>query len=221
MVHGWGGSYARTWQEPGWDMLLADAGRTVIGVDLLGHGTAPKPHDPEAYADLTERVVEALPDGPVDAIGFSMGAMTLLELAIRQPERISRLVLAGVGANLFREDPDRHAAIVAAVEGHGEVENNEARLFAQYAAQPENDAEALAAVMKRRGSRLTPERVATVTIPVLVVLGDKDFAGPADPLMDALPNAKLVTLPGVDHFRTTESFGFIDAALEFLEAQPG
>src|SRR3954449_8157159 len=103
LVHGWGGSFQSTWQDNGLTELLRDAGRTVIGVDLLGHGTAPKPHDPEAYADLTERVVEALPDGPVDALGFSMGAMTLLELAIRQPERISRLVLAGVGANLFRE----------------------------------------------------------------------------------------------------------------------
>ena len=47
-------------------------------IDLLGHGTAPKPHEPDAYADLTPRVVEALPDRPVDAIGFSLGAHTLL-----------------------------------------------------------------------------------------------------------------------------------------------
>ena len=53
---------------------------------------------------------------------------------------------------------------------------------------------------------------------MLVVLGDKDFAGPADPLVDALPNATLRTLRNVDHFATPKSFDFIDAGLEFLDA---
>ena len=48
--------------------------------------------------------------------------------------------------------------------------------------------------------------------------GRPDFAGPADPLMDALPDARLVTLKGVDHLRTPTDFGFIDAALGFLRA---
>ena len=51
LVHGWGGSFATTWQHSGFTDLLADAGREVVGVDLLGHGTAPKPHDPDEYAD--------------------------------------------------------------------------------------------------------------------------------------------------------------------------
>jgi hypothetical protein len=53
---------------------------------------------------------------------------------------------------------------------------------------------------------------------VLVVIGDRDFAAPADPLVEALPDARLVTLRNVDHFATPESFGFIDATLEFLDA---
>ncbi len=53
---------------------------------------------------------------------------------------------------------------------------------------------------------------------MFVVFGDRDFAGPADPLVDALPDAKLVTLPGVDHFATPKDFRFIDAALDFLGA---
>ena len=54
LVHGWGGSFASTWQRNGFTALLDDAGLEVIGVDLLGHGDAPKPHDPDAYHDLTE-----------------------------------------------------------------------------------------------------------------------------------------------------------------------
>ena len=55
---------------------------------------------------------------------------------------------------------------------------------------------------------------------MLVVIGDRDFAGPADELVEALPDARLVVLRNVDHFATPESFGFIDAALEFLDAVP-
>ena len=53
---------------------------------------------------------------------------------------------------------------------------------------------------------------------MLVILGDKDFAGPAEPLVDALPDARLVTLRNVDHFATPKDFGCIDAALDFLGA---
>ena len=55
--------------------------------------------------------------------------------------------------------------------------------------------------------------------PVLVVLGDQDFVGPADQLVAALPDATYVELPRTDHAKTPKSFAFIDAALEFLRAQ--
>jgi pimeloyl-ACP methyl ester carboxylesterase len=220
LVHGWGGSFESTWQENGFTELLRDAGRTVIGVDLLGHGAAPKPQDPEAYHDLTARVVESLPDTPVDAIGFSLGAITLLQLAVVQPHRFNRLVLAGIGRSLFDTDDSRTHRIVAALEGHGDPDDNLARMFVQYASQPGNDIGALTAVMKRPRPAMQPELLATATCPTLVVIGDRDFAGPGQPLVDALPNATLRTLPNVDHFATPEAFGFIDAALEFLDAIP-
>jgi pimeloyl-ACP methyl ester carboxylesterase len=53
-----------------------------------------------------------------------------------------------------------------------------------------------------------------------VVIGDKDFAGPGEPLAAAIPGGQLVTLRNVDHFATPESCGFIDAALEFIDAVP-
>jgi pimeloyl-ACP methyl ester carboxylesterase len=222
-VHGWGGCFRQTWQKPGWTALMEDAGRAVIGVDLLGHGEAPKPHEPEAYGDLTGRIVEATSDHrTIDAVGFSLGAITLLELACREPNRFQRLVVMGVGENIFRAEDDAMKGIVAAIEGTGSVENVQAQLFAQYAHQPGNDPVALAAVFKRPARRtVTAERLAAVTCPTLVVLGDNDFAGPADPLMHALPNATLVRLPRTDHFATTESFAAIDAVLEFLDAVPG
>jgi pimeloyl-ACP methyl ester carboxylesterase len=216
MVHGWGGSYALTWQ-PLWEPLFQDAGRTVLGVDLLGHGTAPKPHEPEAYQDLTGRILDVMPaEGQVDAIGFSLGAMTLLRLASAQPQRFRRLVVAGVGENLFREERDDRVA--RAVEGTGDPADVGSQIFAQYAAQPHNDRVALAAIMRRPRQPYTAEQFAAITCPVLVVIGEKDFAGPGDPLVAALPDARLVVLPRTDHFATTEHFGFVDAAIEFLAA---
>jgi pimeloyl-ACP methyl ester carboxylesterase len=221
LVHGWGGSFATTWQSSGFTHLIADAGRPVVGVDLLGHGSAPKPHDPADYADLTERVIEAMPDEPVDAIGFSLGAITLLRIACEQPQRFRHLVLAGIGATLFDDDTSGTDRIIAALEGDAPADDNIARLFSNYAHEPGNDLVALTAVMKRpRGTPFTPELVGRATCPTLVVIGDRDFAGPGEPLAQALPDARLVTLRNVDHFATPEAFGFIDAALEFIDAVP-
>jgi pimeloyl-ACP methyl ester carboxylesterase len=222
-VHGWGGNFRDTWQKPGWTALVEDGGRTSIGVDLLGHGTAPKPHDAADYADLTTRITDAIGAAPkVDAVGFSLGAMTLLELACREPQRFNRLVVMGVGENIFRDEDEAMRGIIEAVEGTAaDTTNVRAQLFAQYANQPGNDPVALAAVFKRPGRRtVTVARLAAVACPVLVVIGDNDFAGPADPLVAALPNASLVVLKRTDHFATTENFAAIDAVLEFLGCLP-
>jgi pimeloyl-ACP methyl ester carboxylesterase len=216
LVHGFATSAARTWGDNGWIDLLRDAGREVVAIDLLGHGTADKPHDPAAYAEVESLVAAQLPDGPIDAIGFSMGARVLLTVAADQPDRFEHLVVAGVGANLFRADPRND--IIEAIGGRAAEDNPAAQYFAGLARQPGNDPEALVACMQSPRPPLDDGRLAKVACPVLVVLGDRDFAGPADPLVEALPDAKLVTLPGVDHFATPKDFRFIDAALDFLGA---
>lgn len=221
LLHGFATSAQRTWRDNGWIDLLEDAGRTVIAPDLLGHGDAPKPHDPAAYDELETGVLDALPDGPVDAIGFSLGARVILWLAGAHPERFAHIVVAGVGANLFRDDDPE--VIAQALLGEGDHDANPvAQYFKGLAASPEADPRALAAFLRRPHSRpLLDEDLARIACPVLVVLGDRDFAGPADPLLDRLPDARLVPLPGVDHFATPKQFPFIDAALAFLGAAPG
>jgi pimeloyl-ACP methyl ester carboxylesterase len=226
LVHGWGGSFEATWQRSGFAALLEDGGKTVIGVDLLGHGTAPRPHEPEAYADLTTRVVDALPAEPVAGIGFSLGALTLLRTAIAHPDRFDRLVLAGIGKNVL--DPDQSGA-EELVSGLEELRDGadpasldqQARLFARYGQQDGNDLAALIAVMRRPpGVPITTDGLAAITCPVLIVVGDEDFVYPADDLAAAIPAARIETLRRTDHFATPESFGFFDAALEFVDATP-
>ena len=86
---------------------------------------------------------------------------------------------------------------------------------------PDANRSALAAFIRRKNPpAFTPESLSNLNTPTLVVVGENDFVFPPDQLVDALPNVKLVTLPGVDHFATPKNFGFIDAALDFLDAQP-
>ena len=163
-------------------------------------------------------MIAALPDEPVDAIGFSLGAQLLSARRGGRADRFRRLVVIGVGANLFRTDGAERLA--SAFEAGAEPEDVGARVFVNVAAQAGNDPLAMAACLRRPARPFTQQELAGVTGPVLVILGDRDFAGPADPLLDVLPDAQLVSLRGVDHFQTTREFACIDAALEFIEAVP-
>lgn len=228
LVHGFASSFALNWERNGWVDLLRDAGREVIAVDLLGHGTAPKPYEPDAYAALEDRVLEALPsDGRrVDAVGFSLGAVTLVRAAGKAPDRFAKIVVAGIGAGNMREsDPEPVARAIelgldsiADDEGEDSHASRMARAFAQFAANGTNDPKALAACLRRPGGRLNDEQLALVRAETLVVIGDKDFAGPADPVVAGIAGATFAGLRGVDHFGTPQNFGFLDVALKFLDA---
>jgi pimeloyl-ACP methyl ester carboxylesterase len=220
-VHGFASSFERNWREPGWVDPLAEAGREVIGLDLLGHGQADKPHDPVAYSSLVVDVETVLPaEATVDAIGFSLGAQLLLAAASRHPERFGRLVVGGVGANVFRREDVEPMARAVEAGAAGAEDPTVARAFAQFASGSDNDRAALAACLRGRRAPLTAADLATVRCPVLVVLGDRDFVGPPDPLVEALPDPTLLTLRGADHFGTPRDFRFIDAALAFVDAVP-
>lgn len=218
LVHGWAGSFDRTWKRSGLVDLLADAGRTVLPYDLPGHGTATKSHDPNDYRDVAGDLLARVGAQSVDAVGFSLGAITLLRALIRSPQSFNKVVLAGIGDGVFYpHDPARSERILSGLEGRAEPGDVAARIFGKIGNESHNDPLALAAVLRRpREDPMTAEQLATVTNRVLVVLGDKDFSAPADRLVAALPNAKLLSLKGIDHFRTPESFEFIDAVLAFL-----
>ncbi|MEQ8718235.1 MAG: alpha/beta fold hydrolase [Acidimicrobiales bacterium] len=219
LLHGFATTAARTWGETGWIDLLADAGREVVAVDLLGHGEAPRPHDPQAYAGLEDHVAATIGDGPYDAVGFSLGARTLLTLATRSPGLFERIVVGGVGAGLLTDDTAMRERVAAALMGQA-GDDVVARHFEALASEPGSDRDALLACISHARPPLDPADLALVDARCLVVIGDRDDQGPPEPLAEALPDARCVVLGGVDHFALPRSFGFIDAALEFLDAAP-
>jgi pimeloyl-ACP methyl ester carboxylesterase len=214
-VHGFASSFDHTWRKNGWVDILGDLGRPVVAVDMLGHGTAPRPTDAAAYAEVGELVDTALPPGPLDAAGFSAGASVLLHLAVDHPGRFRRLALLGLGDNVF--GGTEPMLTTEALEGRTGPEDVQGQLFRRLAESAGNDPEALVAFLRRPVRHLTEAELAAVTGPVLVVLGDRDFIGGAERLMAALPQGTLVTLRGVDHFATASDFGAIDAVMRFLE----
>ncbi len=217
LLHGFTGSVASTWVPTGILDLLGEGGVEVLAWDMPGHGAAEKFHDPAKYADMEANLLDRLPEGQVDAVGFSMGARTILAMAAMAPERFGKIVVAGVGRNLFERDEAQSERIAKGVTGEADAGDVHAQTFARYASEPDQDGQALAAFMRRKHAPLGAAECARITSSVRVVLGTEDFAGPADPLLDALPTATLTVLKGCDHFATPKNFGFIDAVMDHLE----
>jgi pimeloyl-ACP methyl ester carboxylesterase len=215
LVHGFASSAEHNWRLPGWLDLLADCGRETIAVDLPGHGTAPKPADPASYQKVEAHVAAAVQGRePLDAIGFSAGAHVLLRLAADQPGTFRRLALLGIGRGVL--EPADPEPIVAALTSEPDPENVTGVVFRRLADGLGNDRDALVAFLRRPQRPLTPADLARVTAQVLVVLGDQDPGGPGDGLVAALPDARLVTLRGVDHFGTPADVRCMQAVLGFL-----
>jgi pimeloyl-ACP methyl ester carboxylesterase len=215
LVHGFASSAEHNWRHPGWLDLLADCGRETIAIDLPGHGTAPKPADPAGYQGVEAHVAAAVEGRePLDAIGFSAGAHVLLRLAADQPGTFRRLALLGIGRGVL--EPADPEPIVAALTGEPDPENVSGMVFRRLADGPGNDRAALIAFLRRPQRPLTPADLARIPARVLVVLGEQDPAGPGDGLVAALPDARLVTLRGVDHFGTPADVRCMQAVLGFL-----
>ena len=91
LVHGYGGA-ASNWA------LVAPAlleRYRVLVPDLPGHGgSSPLPGPPERVDPYSERLAGLL-DVPATIVGHSFGAVVALRLAVRRPELVSGLVLAG------------------------------------------------------------------------------------------------------------------------------
>ena len=219
MIHGWAGSFKRTWQEPGIESLLKESGRTVVGIDLLGHGLAEKPHDPAAYSDLSLPIRNAATHQVVDAVGFSLGAIALLHAATLNPHMFRKLMLVGIGDNIFEpHNPNDSDVIISGIDGTAEVDNTLARQFGNYARQSGNDPDALRAMLQRpRGATFTRDNALAITAEVYLIVGDRDFVLPADELATAFQNSKFKLLKNCDHFASTENFSLIDAMLDFFK----
>jgi len=124
-VHGWGQA-AQTWHA---QIKYFGSTHKVQAVNLPGHGGAP---DQSAEA-WEEAILEGLPDEPVVLIGWSLGGMLGLRLALHHPARLAGLVLVSTTPS-FRLRPDwSHACADDVFERFQEsLEINEKRLLDRF-----------------------------------------------------------------------------------------
>jgi pimeloyl-ACP methyl ester carboxylesterase len=217
LIHGWGGSYSATWQADGWDAALRAKGFTPVGVDIAGHGAAGGSHLSADYADLASDLALKLPSDLYGAIGFSLGTKLLLELEARNPGANGRLVLGGIGDNLFAPE-QVGPTLVAALRGDLTEHPPQVAALLAYAGKSGSDPACLAAVLERPANPvLTEARLATAQAPILIFNSTEDaVAQPDARLRAALPAAEHQLIDGTGHVGLTSDARFRDSAIAFL-----
>jgi pimeloyl-ACP methyl ester carboxylesterase len=206
LIHGLGGSFEQNWQRSGWVAALEASGRPVVAFALPGH-SSPAPAEGEEDRVVADLVELARAKGPVDAVGFSVGALLLLTAAVRAPEAFSRIALLGLGDVQLRSRPTedfftRESPFLRGI-----------RLGAERAGHDLSEVLTFARRQFRAPAFADLQRLRQ---PVLLVLGDRDPVGPATSLLAGLPDARQVTLTGVDHGGTWAQLECQAAVLDFL-----
>jgi len=223
LVHGFGSNRLQNWRAPGWYDTLTKSGYSVIALDNRGHGESDKPHGPGAYAeermaeDVT-LVMDAAGCASVFVMGYSMGGAIALRLASSHPERVSGLIMGGVGETYFTRDQTWRNAIADALMVDDVAQLSPVqRMFRDFAAQPGKDRIALAACMRAPRYNLSRSDLAVIAAPALVVCGETDdVSGPAQPLASALGDARAVGIPKRDHMLTVGDKLYKQTVLDFL-----
>lgn len=222
LVHGFASDYRLNWVGTRWQETLTHSGFRVIGIDCRGHGHSDKPHGDASYDVrlMANDVVGVLDDQGIQTaayLGYSMGGRIGLQVLLDHPRRITRAVLGGIGAS----GAIAHAGEIAEAFRLGEPTDDPiAQTFYAFASsRPTNDLHALAACILGLKADVHPDRLAQITTPILIVVGDRDeIARGAPELIELIPTARLVTIAGRDHLSVVPAREFKQAALEFLSA---
>lgn len=224
LIHGFASTGRVNWWDTGWVKTLTGSGRRVITFDHRGHGASDKLYESALYsaaamAEDARRLLDHLEIPVTDVMGYSMGARVAALLAINHPDRLRRVVLAGLASRMITGVGGAEA-IARALEApsRAAVADPGARAFRVFAEQTKSDLKALAACIRASRQKITPEELATIRVPVLVVAGENDdVAGDVQTLVSAIPGAVGVTLPGRNHMNAVGDSGFKQAVLAFLD----
>lgn len=204
--------------------LLA-AQRQVIAFEQQGYGhtadIADRPFSFEQSADDTAALLEHLRIGQADLFGFSNGGTIALQVAIRHPERVRRLVLASALAKRDGAYDWLWDAMDKATLDNMPQELQQAYL--EVAPEPANLRLMHDKAARRvRGFEDIPrDAIRSIAAPALVVVGDADVIRPehAVELFRMLPQARLAVLPGTDHMQVTARTACLVPMIgEFLDA---
>lgn len=180
----------------------------VIAVDTRGHGKSPRGEKPFTIKQFAEDLHDFMDEKCIEKailLGFSDGGNIAMELALRHPERVEKLILNG--ANLFP------SGVKPLYQWPIEIGYRIAKIFAKKSEKANQNAEMLGLMVNE--PHIEPSELAVLTMPVLVVAGTKDMIKEKHTrlIYKSLPNAQLAILEG-DHFVANKNPEAFNAAVE-------
>ncbi|MEZ5201389.1 MAG: alpha/beta fold hydrolase [Micropruina glycogenica] len=216
------------------------AGRRVIAVEFQGHGHTndlDRPFSSAAFAGDVLGVLDHLGLNCVDVFGFSVGGAVALELAVRRPERVRRLIASSVS---FRASGMRGSENAQAVgEMKVEMIAGTPMEAAYLATSPHPDHEHLQGLLDKPGATYAggfpdwaDDDIRGIAAPTLITVGDADMVsldhaveflrlrgGDVNGDFDGLPASQLAVFPGTSHFTGIGRTDLvIDVVVPFLDA---
>ena len=216
--------------------FFAHHGRSVLAVDLPGHGWSDGPALPSiaALADWTAKLVDAVGLGSAALVGHSMGALVALDTAARYPDKVRALALCGVATEMpvHPEMLESARADTLKVQelmtfwGIGNALHKGGMVSPGLWLR----AESLAVLSGTKPGVIhadlaacnaytdAPARAQAVKCPTVLVLGDGDLMTPAakaKPLADAIVGSRTVVIADCGHFMMVER---PDETLEALKS---
>jgi pimeloyl-ACP methyl ester carboxylesterase len=223
LVHGFGSSHMVNWVNTQWTKTLTHAGYRVVALDNRGHGQSEKLYDPAAYssqvmAEDVRRLMDHLDIPHAFVMGYSMGARISAHLALAHPDRVSALLLGGLGIHLV-EGVGLPLGIADAMEAPSldVLTDPMQRMFRAFADATKSDLRALAACIRGSRQTLSAQEVGRITLPTLVSVGTKDdVAGSGPELADLIPGAESFAIEGRDHNLAVGDKSHKQAVLDFL-----
>lgn len=216
------------------------AGRRVIAVEFQGHGHTndlDRPFSSAAFAGYVLGVLDHLGLNCGDVFGFSVGGAVALELAVRRPERVRRLIASSVS---FRASGMRGSENAQAVgEMKVEMIAGTPMEAAYLATSPHPDHEHLQGLLDKLGATYAggfpdwaDDDIRGIAAPTLITVGDADMVsldhaveflrlrgGDVNGDFDGLPASQLAVFPGTSHFTGIGRTDLvIDVVVPFLDA---
>ena len=218
LINGMGSNFDSLWRRGGWVDKLQAAGRTVIGVDLPGHGASRDAVGRDA-ADLV--LEEAAKHDSVDAIGFSAGAWALLLAASERPDLFERIAVLGAADAVLTHEMYTAAMNQPIIDGllsSEPTDNPMVTVIRAMIADAGNDPDAIAGYLASDKRFVSVEGLSRITAAALVIDSTGDGAGQSELVATTVPRAEHVTLEGPDHFEIPGSAQCQDATISFINA---
>jgi pimeloyl-ACP methyl ester carboxylesterase len=199
--------------------------RQIIAFEQQGYGhtadLADRPFSFEQSADDTSALLNYLHIEKADLFGFSNGGTIALQMAIRHPESVRKLISASALAKRDGAYPWLWDAMAKAT-----LESMPKKLQEEYlkvAPHPENLRlfHDKAAQRMRDFKDIPADALRGITAPTLVIVGDADVIRPehAVEMFRTLPHTQLAVLPGTGHMEVTSHTEWLVPMInEFLDA---